>query len=390
MCLVAQFALVHIDSPTVRQPDKYFPAGGGTYESKTESIADLKESPILSDGSLNFGRHEVSNVNDAGIAEKMAHPEIVAKAGNTQTTEMVIENLCMSSAYISVILCTADGWQFHRWFELQFQETLSFEGVVNTTAYIYGASSTYTWDGDSDYCLHDGSSCFKEVNLGTLQPEKVFHYLSCYTDQSNGASARDLKRSPMQNRPILETYRHPPDVQDLTLDGPRLEWLLSHNNRRNELYAENGMSQKDLIWSDSLAAGSKAWAEQLVGEGCAQLRHDPDRRCGENLAMSIGSGVYAVGRTPDEVMRTWFDREKTLGLGRNGHFTQVGWRATGYVGCGEAQTELAGGSTCFVHVCRYVRPGNCNVWLEDGVSWYEKMLSETSLCGPFCPDDGCI
>eukprot|EP00951_Prasinocladus_malaysianus_P014453 scaffold109934_cov41-Prasinocladus_malaysianus.AAC.1 len=60
-----------------------------------------------------------------------------------------------------------------------------------------------------------------------------------------------------------------------------------------------------------------------------------------------------------------------------GHYTQVIWRASEYVGCGEAGSSAYG----YVQVCRYIRPGNCN-----GKSNY---MEASTPCGPFCPEEGC-
>lgn len=60
--------------------------------------------------------------------------------------------------------------------------------------------------------------------------------------------------------------------------------------------------------------------------------------------------------SPDSNLERWTENEEYVGYGANGHFTQVIWRATKYIGCGEA--SRAG---CNYQVCRYVTPGNCNI-----------------------------
>ena len=357
-------------------------SGYATIKSETASNARETEESlrVLSDGIVDFSVTQVSNAKTSGFG-RFTRQGGQRKLQDYESTEMVIKNNCRAGVYFAVVFRTIHGWQYHRWYYIDFKDSISFRGVVDTTAYIYGVSPTYVWDGDSDFCLNGDQQCFQEINLGTVQPEQVFHYLTCSSRPIVDLDTPAPTAAPVTPAPTAA----PVPTARPSVNFRNLNWLFSHNRRRKGLFEENGMSPKDLMWSNSLAAASKAWAEQLVGEGCSAIRHDTNRHGGENIAMNIGS----ASRTPNEVMTAWFEEEESLGLGRNGHYTQVGWRATDYVGCGEAQTELPRGSKCFVQVCRYVRPGNCNVWLDDGVSWYQKMLSETSPCGPLCPEEGC-
>ena len=67
------------------------------------------------------------------------------------------------------------------------------------------------------------------------------------------------------------------------------------------------------------------------------------------------------------------DEERDMG----GHFTQVVWRATHYVGCG-----VASGRCGHVQVCRYIKPGNCN--------GRDNFMKEETPCSPDCPPEGCF
>lgn len=109
----------------------------------------------------------------------------------------------------------------------------------------------------------------------------------------------------------------------------------------------------------------------------------------ENVAANWGYGsyLYSRSRTPEEVLQAWFEDEMGRPYGANGHFTQVGWRATKYVGCGMASKTFGSGSTCNIQVCRYIKPGNCNVNSEN---WYSNMLADESWCDPQCPLGGCF
>ena len=79
-------------------------------------------------------------------------------------------------------------------------------------------------------------------------------------------------------------------------------------------------------------------------------------------------------------------KELTLPYPSNAHYTQVVWRATAYVGCGESVRQLSDGASCRVQVCRYQPPGNCQV--KNGNWQAEAWLDETG-CGDPCPTEGC-
>jgi hypothetical protein len=157
------------------------------------------------------------------------------------------------------------------------------------------------------------------------------------------------------------------------------------------LYNQFGLAAVDLKWSNSLASNAKAYAEFLLDQQeysstttlcnfALIVRHgaDPSNDVGgENLA----ADSWPTPRTPEQVMKGWWDDER-LYLG--GHFTQAAWRASHYLGCGEASKDMGNGVTCNVQVCRYIKPGNCN-----GRSLL-KVLADDSACGPHCPEEGCF
>ena len=143
-----------------------------------------------------------------------------------------------------------------------------------------------------------------------------------------------------------------------------------------------GKSYVPVKWSSSLANNAQSYANYLAAyNGCNNLRHgDSNSRggAGENLAANWGSG--ATDPSPDSVLTRWTDESEASSAG--GHFTQVIWRGTRYVGCATASN-----SGCYIQVCRYIAPGNCNLSRNN---WMQTTLADSSLCGPQCPSEGCF
>jgi uncharacterized protein YkwD len=114
-----------------------------------------------------------------------------------------------------------------------------------------------------------------------------------------------------------------------------------------------------LVWSDSLAAGAKTWAEHLATT--PEFAHDPDRgNVGENLAgFNPSKGVSA----PGEGQMLWVAEKKDWHGGvltqenwyPTGHYTQMVWKDTKEVGCA---TASGGGHWFSILVCRYSPGGN--------------------------------
>jgi uncharacterized protein YkwD len=104
-----------------------------------------------------------------------------------------------------------------------------------------------------------------------------------------------------------------------------------------------------LVWSDSLAAGAKDWAEHLATLN--QMVHSTDMSYGENLA-----GRTHGGDTTAPMVESWVAEKKNWHGGnlteenfkQVGHYTQMVWRNAKQVGCGQAT-----GSVNDYLVCRY-------------------------------------
>jgi len=179
------------------------------------------------------------------------------------------------------------------------------------------------------------------------------------------------------------------------------QWLVAHNIRRKEWHESYNTTYVPLHWSPELAKGAAEWADQLQLQCCC----DDDNggltvsgmEGGENIRKTTGKGQMTL---PEDVLRTWVDRKmmdmgSTSGGGKypaNEHLTQVLWRATKYVGCGDSLEEYEDGSICQIQVCRYITPGNCAMGQYDaseGDNWLIPMLEDHSYCPPSCPSGGC-
>jgi len=163
------------------------------------------------------------------------------------------------------------------------------------------------------------------------------------------------------------------------------DWLSAHNKRRRTY--NFGAGYKPLRWAPSLASDAKDHAEYLAKD-CknADLTHAKNVGDGENLAKNQGHGTWGGLYPVDKIMGRWVENELTWAYPANAHYTQVVWRGSSYVGCGESVRNLGGGATCRVQVCRYTPPGNCQV--RNG-QWKSEAMKDQTMCGEPCVKEGC-
>jgi len=107
-----------------------------------------------------------------------------------------------------------------------------------------------------------------------------------------------------------------------------------------------------LTWSAPLAQVAQRWANALRDKGCA-FGHSGGSY-GENLAAGTTGTLGA-----DEVVGMWYDEVAHYKFPdggfsmATGHFTQVVWRGTRQVGCGQSHCK-----DMDIFVCEYDPPGN--------------------------------
>ena len=125
----------------------------------------------------------------------------------------------------------------------------------------------------------------------------------------------------------------------------------------------------ELKWSNALAAEAQKKANDC--------KPDVHSSSGENLAaasrVSNGAPVLPAMTDQEAFEESWYCEIKNYDFNApvfkggftsdcrdvNGHFTQVVWRDSCYLGCGRATCQIAGQPGTH-WVCRYSPPGNVN------------------------------
>jgi pathogenesis-related protein 1 len=110
-----------------------------------------------------------------------------------------------------------------------------------------------------------------------------------------------------------------------------------------------------LQWSPALANYAQAWADHLATTICG-MKHRTDGLYGENLFQATAGAYTAV-----DGAKAWESEKKEYRGGvltrsnwqRVGHYTQIVWRDTRMLGCGEAVCD-----TTLIVACNYDPPGN--------------------------------
>jgi pathogenesis-related protein 1 len=121
----------------------------------------------------------------------------------------------------------------------------------------------------------------------------------------------------------------------------------------NKVRADVGVGP--LQWSEELARYAQQWADHLAAASCS-MAHRTQHRYGENLFQGTAGHYTAV-----DAAKAWETEKKDYAGGvlteanwqRAGHYTQMVWRDTTTLGCGQ--------STCnqtLIVACNYAPPGN--------------------------------
>lgn len=108
-------------------------------------------------------------------------------------------------------------------------------------------------------------------------------------------------------------------------------------------------------WSPVLATYAQQWADHLAASTC-RMAHRTERKYGENLFQGTAGYYTAV-----DAAKGWESEKKDYRGGvltesnwhPSGHYTQMVWRDTTALGCGEAACNKT-----LIVACNYDPPGN--------------------------------
>jgi hypothetical protein len=216
------------------------------------------------------------------------------------------------------------------------------------------------WDNNNEYCGFDEGDCCQ------------------------GGSGRSCKDPDVVGYPNPRASDYAQSLSD-----SQQEWLELHNGRRSKYHRMYGEEYVPLMYSTYLEDQALSYARELSQDYCEDYHHSNGNQ-GENLAV-----IWQAKHKPARVMTAWaeFEEIKPTNVpfkNGSGHWMQVIWRSSKYVGCAHKSRDAMGKDgklqSCIIYVCRFLSAGNCdrsnNDWLFDA------MRSETN-CQPKCPPNGC-
>lgn len=195
-------------------------------------------------------------------------------------------------------------------------------------------------------------------------------YIKCYLNNMEFLKAKSWFDDP--NKPYeklwfkdIATIKFRVGSDNTPLTDREQQYLDEHNKQRKIAHEEVGLKYIPLRWNHELARRSYIWAKYVAKNKGCKLEHEQNIPEGENLAARHGS---AAPRPIDGVVQSWVNSP--------GHYYQLKWRGSHYVGCAEAY-----GDNCSVQACRFIAPGNCN--------GYDNWIEDYTACGVTCPPEGC-
>jgi pathogenesis-related protein 1 len=159
-------------------------------------------------------------------------------------------------------------------------------------------------------------------------------------------------------------------------DGEATEAIAAHNAIRQRVaQAESQrlggtVAIPDLIWDADIAAVAQDWADQQAARLQQGLptEHRPNNVYGENIYWAW-SAPDQPDLTPTAAVTWWASEEAYYDYDTNtcadgqvcGHYTQVVWSTTTYIGCGQSIWADADGRQYVLWVCNYAAPGNLTI-----------------------------
>jgi pathogenesis-related protein 1 len=215
--------------------------------------------------------------------------------------------------------------------------------------------SDVAYSADGELWITSGSVFFSKDQMASWERMQPFDV--AFQSIAVGAAA------PSPPAPPSESGLSPAEEQ---------ETLAAHNSERQN-YSAYGVGP--LQWSPQLARYAREWAQKLADEASMVHRPNygrdnpfkPNESAGENIYGAASSGAQAVQSWASEKQWYHYDLDDGMASATNagpgctaappstfcGHFTQVVWKNTQYVGCGRASAPNGGR-----FICNYYPAGN--------------------------------
>jgi len=187
-------------------------------------------------------------------------------------------------------------------------------------------------------------SCLKSKKGSKANKNKIND-----SSSSSSSDSDSIHRSEsLKRHKVTLTFSPTRNDDNLQMDFSKFEkeMLEAHNDLRQRHNAGPLKIRSDLT------KHAQNWAKELAKRG--QMVHSKDSKFGENLAMTTKANP-----TGEEVSRMWYDEIHDYNFNKGGfskvtgHFTQLVWKDTSFIGIGFATS----GRTLYV-VANYDPPGN--------------------------------
>jgi pathogenesis-related protein 1 len=183
--------------------------------------------------------------------------------------------------------------------------------------------------------------------LASLAPLLV---AACAAPAAKPPASAPVGVAPAAPTPVATASAAPARLPATGMSPQDIQALLGHHNK---VRAEVGVGP--MAWSGQLAAYAQQWAEQLAITNC-QMKHRNPNTFGENLFQGTLGAYTAV-----DAAKAWESEKKDYAGGvlteanwaPSGHYTQMVWRETTQLGCGQAICR----NTLLV-ACNYNPAGN--------------------------------
>ncbi|CAN9507889.1 unnamed protein product [Ophioblennius macclurei] len=130
-----------------------------------------------------------------------------------------------------------------------------------------------------------------------------------------------------------------------------------HNTHRRAVNP-TARNMKKMSWNSEAAANAERWAKTCsMKHSSSGDRTISSSGCGENLYMSSHNNSWS------NAIQAWYNEVKDWRYGQGsvnggvvGHFTQVVWYSSRYLGCAKAYCPNS--TYKYFYVCQYCPPGN--------------------------------